>query len=245
MARYSKALDAKPGKGPISEDGIAAITDSVCDVPQLLAEIDRLRLVDTYEPEGVEIVMRQLQDLRAENDRLRQISNVNGDWNVKFLHEQAVTRDAVARAEAAEELAALQNGRAGVAEAERDRLARWKSEAWPVMEGMQDLGKALGLPLGERITGPAAVEAADVLRAELDELREQNQRFAARLGGYATTMQGQLDPLFQMLGKLRALVSDWQANGNSRPLGDPTAATWQTAALQLLRVLDGKDPNHG
>lgn len=38
--------------------------------------------------------------------------------------------------------------------------------------------------------------------------------------------------------KLRALVSDWQANGNSRPLGDPTADTWHTAARQLLEVLD-------
>lgn len=38
---------------------------------------------------------------------------------------------------------------------------------------------------------------------------------------------------------LRNLVSDWQANGNSRPLGDPTANTWQECALQLLRVLDG------
>ncbi len=43
MARYSKALDAKPSKGPISEAGIVAITDSVCDIPQLLAEVDRLR----------------------------------------------------------------------------------------------------------------------------------------------------------------------------------------------------------
>lgn len=47
MARYSKALDAKPGKGPISEAGIAAITDSVCDVPELLAEVERLREQNT------------------------------------------------------------------------------------------------------------------------------------------------------------------------------------------------------
>ena len=37
---------------------------------------------------------------------------------------------------------------------------------------------------------------------------------------------------------LRALVSDWQANGNSRPLGDPTADVWQACAFQLLTVLD-------
>ena len=43
MARYSRALDAKPSKGEITADGIAAITDSVSDIPQLLAEIERLR----------------------------------------------------------------------------------------------------------------------------------------------------------------------------------------------------------
>ena len=88
-------------------------------------------------------------------------------------------------------------------------------------------------------------EAVPALLAEVDRLREQNQRFASRLGGYATTMQAELDPLFQMLGKLRALVSDWQANSGSRALGDPTAATWDKAAQQLLRVLDGKDEVDG
>lgn len=83
------------------------------------------------------------------------------------------------------------------------------------------------------------------VESETVELREQNERFASRLGGYATTMQTQLDPLFQMLGKLRALVEDWQANSGSRALSDPTAATWNDAALQLLRVLDGKDPGCG
>lgn len=42
-ARYSKALDAKPSKGPWEDERIAWITDSVADVPQLLAEIERLR----------------------------------------------------------------------------------------------------------------------------------------------------------------------------------------------------------
>lgn len=43
--RYSKALDAKPGKGPITEDGIAAITDSVCDVPELVKAIRDVRKI--------------------------------------------------------------------------------------------------------------------------------------------------------------------------------------------------------
>lgn len=99
MARYSRALDAKPSKGEITADGIAAITDSVCDVPRLLAEIER--------------------------------------------------------------------------------LTNWKASALTVMDGLQELGQALGLPLGERITGPLARAAAEALntRAEaaeaaIDRVRE-------------------------------------------------------------------------
>lgn len=40
--RYQKALDAKPSKGDYTPAGIDAITDSVCDIPILLAEVDRL-----------------------------------------------------------------------------------------------------------------------------------------------------------------------------------------------------------
>ena len=42
MARYSRALDAKPSKGPWTDERVAWITDSVCDIPQLLSEIERL-----------------------------------------------------------------------------------------------------------------------------------------------------------------------------------------------------------
>ncbi|ACZ29624.1 hypothetical protein Xcel_0585 [Xylanimonas cellulosilytica DSM 15894] len=38
-ARYQAALDAKPSKGGYSEKGIAALQDSVCDVPDLLAAL--------------------------------------------------------------------------------------------------------------------------------------------------------------------------------------------------------------
>jgi len=41
-ARYSRALDAKPSKGDYTPAGIAAITDSVADIPDLLAEVERL-----------------------------------------------------------------------------------------------------------------------------------------------------------------------------------------------------------
>jgi hypothetical protein len=60
--RYSRALSAKPGKGPISPDGIAAITDSVCDIPQLLAEVDRLA-TDTEVLTALQLDRGQLCDV--------------------------------------------------------------------------------------------------------------------------------------------------------------------------------------
>ena len=42
---------------------------------------------------------------------------------------------------------------------------------------------------------------------------------------------------------LRALAADWQANGNSRELGDPRAGVWDKAARQLLDALDATPPS--
>ena len=97
--RYQKALDAKPSKGDYTPEGIDAIVDSVCDVPDLLAEVDR--------------------------------------------------------------------------------LTRWKAEALPVMTGLQELGKALGLTLGESITGPSAVDAAHALRVRAEAAEQAVQRTPA------------------------------------------------------------------
>jgi hypothetical protein len=40
---------------------------------------------------------------------------------------------------------------------------------------------------------------------------------------------------------IRALVSDWEANGNSRPLGDRTSETWHECARGLLALLDDNE----
>ena len=56
---------------------------------------------------------------------------------------------------------------------ERDRLQVWKDEASPILMGLQDLGRALGLPLGASITGPMAVAAASAMRAELQRYRDE------------------------------------------------------------------------
>jgi len=50
---------------------------------------------------------------------------------------------------------------------EVEALRRWKAEAMSLFDGMQDLGRALGLPLGTLITGPVAVKAAEALRAKV------------------------------------------------------------------------------
>ena len=39
--------------------------------------------------------------------------------------------------------------------------------------------------------------------------------------------------------KLHKLVADFQANGNSRELGDPTAGAWLEAAQQVLDAIAG------
>ena len=46
------------------------------------------------------------------------------------------------------------------------------------------------------------------------------------------------------LSRLRGLVGDWQANGNSRELGDPRADVWQECARQLLDALKPKAATH-
>ena len=52
---------------------------------------------------------------------------------------------------------------------EIERLTRWQAEAMTVMDGLQDLGQALWLPLGERITGAAALAAVERLQHQVSE----------------------------------------------------------------------------
>ncbi|MGB3602742.1 MAG: hypothetical protein WBA38_04220 [Gordonia sp. (in: high G+C Gram-positive bacteria)] len=56
---------------------------------------------------------------------------------------------------------------------EVEKLRVWRSEALTVTAGLQDLGKALGVPLGHRITGPDATERAQALVAEVKKLRAE------------------------------------------------------------------------
>lgn len=115
--RYHRALDAKPGKGPMTDKGVADIPDSVADIPDLLAELER--------------------------------------------------------------------------------LVRWKGEALQVMDGLQQLGQALGLPLGARITGPEAL--AEVRR--LLDLTDQDAltREAIRLAEGSAMSPAELVECFKSM----------------------------------------------
>lgn len=70
---------------------------------------------------------------------------------------------------------------------------------------------------------------------ERDEARHDLGEWAATAG----REKARADAAEAAVERVRVLVADWQANGNSRELADPTADTWHEAARQLLRALDG------
>lgn len=63
-----------------------------------------------------------------------------------------------------------------------EEAEQWKAEALPVINGLQELGAALGIPLGKRITGPDALAAVKALteRAEAAERAIQRVRELAQ-----------------------------------------------------------------
>lgn len=67
--------------------------------------------------------------------------------------------------------------------AEVDQLARWKNEAMPVMDGLQELGRALDIPLGHSITGPDALAAVQKLRDTLDRKNRDIEQLRIGIGG--------------------------------------------------------------
>ena len=85
------------------------------------------------------------------------------------------------RAEDAEFIAyAPEDIRALIAEVKR--LEAWKREAVTVMDGLQGLGEALRLPLGEQVTGRTALE-------KVKELIKSRDAWASHMMGIAVTRQ--------------------------------------------------------
>ena len=65
-------------------------------------------------------------------------------------------------------------------------LARWKNEALPVIAGLQELGAALGIPLGKHITGPDALEAVKALTARAEAAEATVQLVRGMAESWAT-----------------------------------------------------------
>ena len=97
-----------------------------------------------------------------------------------YMHDVAeIVHDGPMEADA--EFIAHARGDVPALVAEVRRLTRWQFEALPVMVGLQDLGSALGMRLGESITGHVAVEAARALTARAEAAEAEVVTLRARL----------------------------------------------------------------
>jgi len=117
-----------------------------------------------------------MTDPYAESDGATEREAGAGDWFRKTPESLAML---------AEETKVLDESEERYAEVER--LRRWKAEATEVILGLQDLGKALDLPLGERITATAATEVAKRLKSERDEATARSAQLRADVGDWVAT----------------------------------------------------------
>lgn len=88
---------------------------------------------------------------------------------------------------------------------------------------------------------------SDPLRpVDLDEIHDAYVMFYRRPGlteeslseeFKATVAKTKADAVSAQNAKLRELADTFNANGNSRELGDPTARTWHEAALMVIDVM--------
>lgn len=93
-----------------------------------------------------------------------------------------------------------------------------------LFDGLQDLGRALGLPLGVLVTGPLAVEAASNLRERLDRAEAE-----------AHDLSHEVDRVRERLWRLAGLA------GHVPHESDNDA----TAELVVTQALSERDAGHG
>ena len=79
--RYQKALDAKPSKGDYTPAGIDAITDSVCDIPILLAEVDRLRTLKHRHEQTITELAARAEAAEQAVQRVRDLAAIGSLWS--------------------------------------------------------------------------------------------------------------------------------------------------------------------
>jgi hypothetical protein len=92
-------------------------------------------------------------------------------------------------------------------------------------------------PSGRLILPPCIVCDLSAMDA-LEQLRDETSRNCEACPFPDQVAALELVRLREGIGRL---VGDWQANGNSRPLGDRTSETWHECAQALLALLDDNE----
>ncbi len=133
--------------------------------------------------------------------------------------------------------------------AEVRRLQRWKTEALPVLDGLQELGKALSIPLGKRITGPDAVQAAERLNAEVRSLREDlaetkhqldvDRKHAALVDGGACDVCSHLEIEQMAQHGIELLEENDDLLAKIKRVRETAERIDERSASAILRALDG------
>lgn len=118
--------------------------------------------------------------------------------------------------------------------AEVEQLRVWKREALTVTTGLQDLGKALGVPLGHRITGPDATERAQALVAEVEKLR------AKPCCGDWATLSRNLHNAEAERDRLRATITRVRKVADAWVKPDYTSDETEGFGKKILCALDGE-----
>ena len=189
-------------------------------------------------------------DLQAIEARLA--AATPGQWDVDTIPETGESRVVVfsntgdpmldvsvapygVRAEDAEFIAyAPEDIRALIAEVKR--LEAWKREAVTVMDGLQGLGEALRLPLGEQVTGRTALE-------KVKELIKSRDAWASHMMGIAVTRQ-KLEAVEALLDEVKAVrdavarhpdVMECSEHSNDEPI----SCGWKRAYEDVVWALNG------
>ena len=139
------------------------------------------------------------------------------------------------RAEDAEFIAyAPEDIRALIAEVKR--LEAWKREAVTVMDGLQGLGEALRLPLGEQVTGRTALE-------KVKELIKSRDAWASHMMGIAVTRQ-KLEAVEALLDEVKAVRDAVARHPDVMECSEysddePVSCGWKRAYEDVVWALNG------
>ena len=116
------------------------------------------------------------------------------------------------------------------------RLEAWKREAVTVMDGLQGLGEALRLPLGEQVTGRTALE-------KVKELIKSRDAWASHMMEIAVTRQ-KLEAVEALLDEVKAVRDAVARHPDVMECSEysddePVSCGWKRAYEDVVWALDG------